>query len=141
MGEEEALQVKAALESKGEAEFLICTLGKSVIIKDNMVKISKQEIRENQRVFTPSVIEPSFGIGRIIYCLCEHSFYTRPGKAGDGQLNVFRFPPVLAPISCTVIPSMKQPSVAQFISSSLIAAGVEHREVNTGTYPIQDLGA
>ncbi|XP_010066465.2 glycine--tRNA ligase, mitochondrial 1 [Eucalyptus grandis] len=135
MGEEEAFQLKAALESKGEAEFLVCAMGKSVIIKDNMVNISKQKIRENQRVFTPSVIEPSFGIGRIIYCLFEHSFYTRPNKAGDEQFNVFRFPPLVAPIKCTVFPLIQKPeyeSVAQLISRSLTVAGVSHKIDITG---------
>ncbi|CAN1333942.1 Glycine--tRNA ligase, mitochondrial 1 [Linum perenne] len=69
-----------------------------------MLSISKEKKKEHQRVFTPSVIEPSFGIGRIIYCLFEHSFYTRPSKAGDEQQNVFRFPPLVAPIKCTVFP-------------------------------------
>ncbi|KAL3731141.1 hypothetical protein ACJRO7_028071 [Eucalyptus globulus] len=69
MGEEEALQLKAALKSKGEAEFIIRTMEKSVIIKDKMVNISKQKIKEHQRVFTPSVIGSSFGMGHIIYCL------------------------------------------------------------------------
>lgn len=32
------------------------------------------------RSFTPSVIEPSFGVGRILYCLFEHAFYARDGK-------------------------------------------------------------
>ncbi|XP_030518316.2 glycine--tRNA ligase, mitochondrial 1-like [Rhodamnia argentea] len=135
MGEEEALHLKAALESKGEAEFLVCTMGKSVIIKDTMVKISKQKIKEHQRVFTPSVIEPSFGIGRIIYCLYEHSFYTRPSKAGDEQLKVFRFHPLVAPIKCTVFPLIQKSeyeSVARRISKSLTAAGVSHKIDITG---------
>ncbi|KAJ6970890.1 hypothetical protein NC653_035231 [Populus alba x Populus x berolinensis] len=34
-----------------------------------------------------AVLEPSFGIGRIIYCLYEHSFYPRPSKSGNEQLN------------------------------------------------------
>ncbi len=29
------------------------------------------------KTYTPSVIEPSFGIGRIMYCMFEHSYYTR----------------------------------------------------------------
>ena len=33
------------------------------------------------RNFTPSVIEPSFGIGRILYCMFEHTFYARPDDA------------------------------------------------------------
>ena len=29
------------------------------------------------REFTPNVIEPSFGLGRILYALLEHSFWSR----------------------------------------------------------------
>ncbi|XP_010250511.1 PREDICTED: glycine--tRNA ligase, mitochondrial 1-like [Nelumbo nucifera] len=136
MGEKEAMEMKAILESKGEAEFHVCTLGKSVTIKKNMVMISKERKKEHQRVFTPSVIEPSFGIGRIIYCLFEHCFYTRPSKAGDEQLNVFRFPPLVAPIKCTVFPlvqNQQYEEVAKLISKSLTAAGISHKIDITGT--------
>ncbi|OWM76277.1 hypothetical protein CDL15_Pgr009923 [Punica granatum] len=128
MTEEEAMKMKAALESKGADEFLVCTLGETVTIKASMVKISKEKKKEHQRVFTPSVIEPSFGIGRIIYCLYEHSFYRR-GKNKEEQLNVFRFPPLVAPIKCTVFPLIQKPeyeAVAQRISKLLTAAGVSH---------------
>ncbi|KAG8500598.1 hypothetical protein CXB51_004230 [Gossypium anomalum] len=136
MNEKEALEMKAALESKGEVEFYVCTLGKIVPIKKNMVSISKEKKKEHQRVFTPSVIEPSFGIGRIIYCLFEHSFYTRPSKAGDEQLNVFRFPPLVAPIKCTVFPlvqNQQYEDVAKVISKSLTTAGISHKIDITGT--------
>ncbi|KAB2087709.1 Glycine--tRNA ligase 1, mitochondrial -like protein [Gossypium arboreum] len=136
MNEKEALEMKAALESKGEVEFYVCTLGKNVPIKKNMVSISKEKKKEHQRVFTPSVIEPSFGIGRIIYCLFEHSFYTRPSKAGDEQLNVFRFPPLVAPIKCTVFPlvqNQQYEDIAKVISKSLTTAGISHKIDITGT--------
>ncbi|KAE8686880.1 Glycine--tRNA ligase 1 [Hibiscus syriacus] len=136
MDEKEALEMKASLESKGEVEFYVCTLGENVPIKKNMVSISKEKKKEHQRVFTPSVIEPSFGIGRIIYCLFEHSFYTRPSKAGDEQLNVFRFPPLVAPIKCTVFPlvqNQQYEDVAKVISKSLTAAGISHKIDITGT--------
>ncbi|KAF8390740.1 hypothetical protein HHK36_025267 [Tetracentron sinense] len=136
MGEKEAMEMKATLESKGEVEFNVCTLGKTVTIKKSMVTISKEKKKEHQRVFTPSVIEPSFGIGRIIYCLFEHSFYTRPSKAGDEQLNVFRFPPLVAPIKCTVFPLVQDQQfekVAKLISKSLTAAGISHKIDITGT--------
>ncbi|XVF66740.1 hypothetical protein PTKIN_Ptkin10aG0061800 [Pterospermum kingtungense] len=136
MNEKEALEMKAALESKGEVEFYVCTLEKNVPIKKNMVSISKEKKKEHHRVFTPSVIEPSFGIGRIIYCLFEHSFYTRPSKAGDEQLNVFRFPPLVAPIKCTVFPlvqNQQYEDVAKVISKSLTAAGISHKIDITGT--------
>ncbi|XP_072971987.1 glycine--tRNA ligase, mitochondrial 1-like [Typha angustifolia] len=136
MSEKEALEMKATLESKGEVDFHVCTLGKDVVIKKNMVSINIERKKEHQRVFTPSVIEPSFGIGRIIYCLFEHSFYTRPSKAEDEQLNVFRFPPLVAPIKCTVFPLIKNQefdNVAKIIDRSLTAAGISHIIDITGT--------
>ena len=138
MTETEALDMKAVLESKGEVEFKVCTLGKDVTIKKNMVSINIEKKKEHQRKFTPSVIEPSFGIGRIIYCLFEHCFYQRAGKTEDEQLNVFRFPPLVAPIKCTVFPLVKLEKfevVAKKISKALTAAGISHIIDMTGTLP------
>lgn len=115
----------------------MCTLGKNVTIKKSMLTIQKEIKKEHQRVFTPSVIEPSFGIGRIIYCLFEHTFYTRPSKAGDEQLNVFRFPSLVAPIKCTVFPlvqNQKYEEVAKLISKSLTAVGISHKIDTTGMW-------
>ncbi|CAO2826934.1 unnamed protein product [Amaranthus hypochondriacus] len=136
MDEKEAMEMKANLEFKNEVEFNICTLGKNVTITNKMVNIKKEKKKEHQRVFTPSVIEPSFGIGRIIYCLYEHSFYTRPSKAGDEQLNVFRFPPLVAPIKCTVFPlvqNQQYEEVAEQIAESLTLSGISHKIDTTGT--------
>lgn len=135
MGEKEAMEMKATLESKGEANFHVCTLEKDVTIKMNMLTISKQKKKEHMRVFTPSVIEPSFGIGRIIYCLYEHSFYTRSSKDGDEQMNVFRFPPLVAPIKCTVFPlvqNQQYEEVARRIARSLVTAGISYKIDITG---------
>ncbi|KAL6496857.1 hypothetical protein OROGR_028786 [Orobanche gracilis] len=136
MHEKEALDMKAALESKGEVEFEVCQLKKTVTINKKMVTIQKEKKKEHQRVFTPSVIEPSFGIGRIIYCLFEHTFYLRPSKAGDEELRVFRFPALVAPIKCTVFPlvqNQKFEAVAKLISNSLTLAGISHKIDITGT--------
>ncbi|KAK6153826.1 hypothetical protein DH2020_013465 [Rehmannia glutinosa] len=135
MGEKEAMEMKTTLEAMGEAELYVCTLHKVVTIKNNIVSISKEKKKEHQRVFTPSVIEPSFGIGRIIYCLYEHSFYTRPSKDGDEQLNVFRFPPLVAPIKCAVFPlvqNQQYEEVAKQISKSLTAFGISYKIDITG---------
>jgi len=129
MSEKEALEMKSALETKGETSFKVCTLGKDVVITKKMVSIGMEKKLEHQRVFTPSVIEPSFGIGRIIYCLFEHSFYTRPSKSEEEQLNVFRFPPLVAPIKCTVFPLVKNQefdAAAKVIAKALTTAGISH---------------
>ncbi|TMX02153.1 hypothetical protein EJD97_022556 [Solanum chilense] len=136
MGEKEAMEMKETLESKGEAAFNVCTLDKVVTIKKNMVSISKEIKKEHQRVFTPSVIEPSFGIGRIIYCLYEHSFNTRPSRDGDEQMNFFSFPPLVAPIKCTVFPlvqNQQYEEVARQIARSLTVYGISYKIDITGT--------
>ncbi|CAA7406570.1 unnamed protein product [Spirodela intermedia] len=136
MKEAEALEMKAALESKGEVEFQVCTLGKAVTINKNMVSVNIEKKKEHQREFTPSVIEPSFGIGRIIYCLYEHSFYTRSSKTENEQLNVFSFSPLVAPKKCTVLPLVKNDAfdgVAKTISRSLTRAGISNIIDITGT--------
>ncbi|KAL6190680.1 hypothetical protein ACLB2K_037074 [Fragaria x ananassa] len=136
MKEEEALNMKTDLASNGEVEFYVCTLGKTVTVNSSMVTISKEKKKEHQRVFTPSVIEPSFGIGRIIYCLYEHSYYMRPSKDGNEQFNVFRFPPLVAPIKCTVFPLVQKQEyeeVSKVISKSLTASGISHKIDITGT--------
>lgn len=137
MKEAEAMELRVALESKGEAEFYVCTLQKSVTLTKKMVSISKEIKKEHQRTFTPSVIEPSFGIGRIIYCLYEHTFYMRPSKDGDEQLNVFRFPPLVAPIKCTVFPLVQKEEyeeVAKQISKSLTSMGISNKIDVTGKF-------
>jgi glycyl-tRNA synthetase len=52
-----------------------------------MLEIKRERKKLTGRNFTPSVIEPSFGIGRIIYCVFEHSYYTREG---DDTRAVFK---------------------------------------------------
>lgn len=49
----------------------------------------------------PHVIEPSFGIGRIMYAMLEHSFSAR---ADDDQRCVLALQPVVAPIKCSILP-------------------------------------
>ena len=76
MSEAEAMELKANLDFEGKEPFQVCTLGQTVTLMKDMVSISKEIKKEHQRVFTPSMIELSFGIGRIIYCLYEHCFNT-----------------------------------------------------------------
>lgn len=51
--------------------------------------------------YVPNVIEPSFGIGRIVYSLLEHSYYVREE---DEQRGVLKFKPAIAPTKALVIP-------------------------------------
>jgi glycyl-tRNA synthetase len=57
--------------------------GKVEINKD-LLAIERRTRTENTREYTPNVIEPSFGIGRILYCLFEHNYWTREGDEARG---------------------------------------------------------
>ncbi len=61
----------------------------------------------------PSVIEPSFGIGRLLYVVWEHCFRVRDG---DEQRVWLAVPPRVAPISCSVLPLSGNDQFNDFIS-------------------------
>lgn len=97
-----------------------------------MVTIVRQRKRISGRNYTPSVIEPSFGIGRIIYCVFEHAYYTRDG---DDTRAVFRFTPTVAPTKATVFPLLQKEALnerATTISAALTAAGLSNIIDTTG---------
>lgn len=61
----------------------------------------------------PSVIEPSFGLGRILYSVLEHSFRVREG---DEQRVWLAVPPAMAPITCSVLPLSRNDQFNPFIA-------------------------
>ena len=131
MNEKDAMAMKAALESKGEVQFEVCALKKTVTINRSMVSISKETQKVHHRTFKPAVIESSFVMERIIYCLFEHSFYTRPNKARERDIYsyVFGFSPLVAPIQCPILslaPDQQYMEVVKQINDSLSAAGISN---------------
>jgi glycyl-tRNA synthetase len=106
--------------------------GSKYEISSDMVTIEKKTKTLHGQNIIPSVIEPSFGIGRVLYCIFEHTFYTRKD---DAQKTVFKFAPAIAPIKVTVFPLLQQKelnSVAQAISLDLRRAGISSLMDTTG---------
>ncbi|KAL6869496.1 Glycine--tRNA ligase 1, mitochondrial [Amphichorda felina] len=75
-----------------------------VEIPSEAIKIEFRKRTEFTREFTPNVIEPSFGIGRILYALIEHNFWTRGTEGGDEARGVLSFPPMVAPTKVLIVP-------------------------------------
>ena len=92
--------VATALEADGKT-----TVDGFEVTKD-MVSWTKMSKKVHEIKFTPSVIEPSFGMGRILYSLLEHSFYQREA---DEQRCVMKFSPQVAPNKCAVLPISSAP--------------------------------
>lgn len=70
--------------------------------------------------YMPSVIEPSFGVGRIMYGLLEHCYEIRDGVE---DRCVLKLPPVMAPYKASILPLSNKPelcAVAQDMRLDLI---------------------
>lgn len=87
--------IATALETEGKT-----TVDGFEITKE-MVEWTKTQKKVHEIKFTPSVIEPSFGMGRVLYSLLEHSFYQRDT---EDKRCVMRFNPQVAPHKCAVLP-------------------------------------
>lgn len=131
MPDDVALAMGAELEAGRAAPLRVHD--QEVSILPGMVAIKAVTRKVSGRNFTPAVIEPSFGIGRLLYCVFEHCFYARDG---DERRTVFRFTPLAAPLKATVFPLMSKPDLcerAHAIAAGLTRAGLSNAVDTTGT--------
>eukprot|EP00816_Leptocylindrus_hargravesii_P003166 CAMPEP_0196823322 /NCGR_PEP_ID=MMETSP1362-20130617/86987_1 /TAXON_ID=163516 /ORGANISM="Leptocylindrus danicus, Strain CCMP1856" /LENGTH=704 /DNA_ID=CAMNT_0042203153 /DNA_START=23 /DNA_END=2137 /DNA_ORIENTATION=+ len=112
--------IAKALEETGSTEVDGYTITKE------MVTWKKASKKVHEIKFTPSVIEPSFGIGRILYSLLEHSYYQREG---DEQRNVMKFNPSVAPNKCAVLPISSGDEVNAVVDA--IASDLMYNDLST----------
>ncbi|ODV78527.1 glycyl-tRNA synthetase [Suhomyces tanzawaensis NRRL Y-17324] len=89
------------LKENGKIVVQVDSLPEKTELDTDLIKIEKVTRTEHIREFTPNVIEPSFGIGRILYSIFEHQFWTRPGDADRGVLSL---PPLVAPTKVLLVP-------------------------------------
>lgn len=101
--------------------------GANVKLTPEMVTVKRFEKTVHVEEIIPSVIEPSFGIGRIMYSIFEHNFKVREG---DEQRTYFSLPPSIAPIKCSVLPLSNNADfnpLVEDISTQLTEADVAHK--------------
>lgn len=75
-------------------------------LKKDMIKFQSKLVKMHTVSFVPSVIEPSFGIGRLIYSLLEHNFKFRDN---DVERRYFTIPAVISPYKCSILPISNKP--------------------------------
>ncbi|KAI5476497.1 glycyl-tRNA synthetase [Pseudohyphozyma bogoriensis] len=98
---DEAQLASAAAELKQKGAATIAVEDKTFEVPSEILKIEWTTIKESVREFIPNVIEPSFGIGRILYSLLEHSYWAREQDVSRGVLSL---PPAVAPIKVLIVP-------------------------------------
>jgi glycyl-tRNA synthetase len=122
------------LQDNGKISVEATGIAKPVEVSSDLVVVEKRKRTEHTRDYIPNVIEPSFGIGRILYALCEHVYWVREGgdearsvsavlcltltlyfghslpRVTNSSLNichgqqVLSFPPSVAPIKAVITP-------------------------------------
>ncbi len=65
---------ESTLAKTGQFELSPQGLQKPVVIQKDMVIVKRYQKTVHVEEIIPNVIEPSFGIGRIMYAIFEHNF-------------------------------------------------------------------
>jgi len=129
-GYAEAEKIENDLASNGECVVNVrCGQAATTTITREMVSFAKKTKKISGRSFIPHVVEPSFGLGRIIYAILEQNFVVREG--GDDMRAVVAVPPVLAPIKVAVLPQSANAAFEEpvkRIMQALTGAGITHRD-------------
>jgi len=100
--------------------------GETVEIPENCYEIVETKEKMMGEKFVPHVIEPSFGIDRVVYFLLEHN-YAEIKKRGE-EYRILKLTPQMAPIKVGVFPLIgdkKLVDIAKDIDKNLRNAGIE----------------
>jgi glycyl-tRNA synthetase len=118
-------QLQSKLDSEGE--YTLATASGQFKLTPNLVSVKKEQKTVHVEEIIPSVIEPSFGVGRILYCILEHNFKMREG---DEQRTYFALPAAVAPMKCAVLPLSGNAEFHPFVrelSQELTFVDVTHK--------------
>jgi len=136
---EDAQSLEAVLASKNSSEVKI---GDNLVtLTREMVKFDAVEEKISGENITPHVIEPSFGLGRIIYSLLEHSYVVRDAAKRDNESKAdekrayLALPPIIAPTKVSVLPLIQSEELSKFtdrIVSALKSEGLSSKVDETG---------
>ena len=146
MTDDQKLAIESQLASNGSTKVAVCSYGELEFARDMVsFKPTRKVIYED--VYTPSVIEPAFGMGRVLYCILEHSFRCRDDMStlsANGAVNggglarcYLALPPAVAPIKVSVLPisSGADAGIEKIIvkvSEALGDAGISYKVDDSG---------
>lgn len=99
LGQPSVVALRDAMAASGSVEVEV--EGRKFKLVPELVSFKDTQEKITGETFIPHVIEPSYGIGRIIYCILEHAYWQRPE---DKDRAVLSLPPMLAPIKVSLFP-------------------------------------
>ena len=84
----------------------------SVTVPVDQTGFSVEEITENGEHITPHVVEPSFGVGRLIYTVLAHAY--REDEVDGEERTYLELPPEQAPTTVGVFPLMDRDGLGEY---------------------------
>jgi glycyl-tRNA synthetase len=126
-----SVKIKEVLETldpdkipEGEAPIKVEIKGETFEIDRDNFEIKRVMEKEFGKKIIPHVIEPSFGLDRILFALVENAYYER-----DNSYRVLRLDPRVAPIKVGVFPLMAKPELHELTQKCL--SGLKGVRLNT----------
>jgi glycyl-tRNA synthetase len=114
------------MEVKDTKKISVSLDGKTIQIPKDCYEIVETKEKLTGEKFVPHVIEPSYGIDRILYGILEHNYHE--GKKKGEEYRILKFNPLIAPIKVGVLPLIsdeKLIKIANEIDRNLRDAGIE----------------
>ena len=71
------------------------------------IEITRQKIKERGKRFIPQVVEPSFGVDRLVYVTLEYAYHVKEGRA------ILSFPRDIAPIQVGIYPLVSKNGLSE----------------------------
>ncbi|KAL6713185.1 Glycine--tRNA ligase 1, mitochondrial [Lecanora helva] len=116
------------LKENGKIQIDVPEVGDGKVeIEKDLINIEKRTRMDHVREYTPNVIEPAFGIGRILYSIMEHVYWSREGSEERGVLS---FPPPIAPTKVLLVPLSNHPDfkpLVHRVGQKLRQLGISNR--------------
>lgn len=119
-------EIIQSLEAEGK---YVIELDETYEVPEDLLIIEEIEEEISGEKIVPHVIEPSFGIDRIVYCTLLHSFH-------DGEKEYFKFAEEVAPVQVGVYPLVNKEGpreIAEEITNKLRLKGYTVENEVTGT--------
>jgi len=142
----DAQALQAQLNSSGSAKLSlkdpVDQKVKEFVVEKDMVKLTVSRQKVTGARFIPSVIEPSYGIGRIMYAIFEHTYRQRY-KAGsttevDEKRAYLALPAVVAPVKVALLPmssDAKFDAIVATLQQDFVQHSLSCRMDDSGTSP------
>jgi glycyl-tRNA synthetase len=110
----------------GDDEITVEVDGEEVAVDTETAGFSVEEVTESGEHVRPHVVEPSFGVGRLVYTVLAHAY--EEDEVDGEQRTYLSLPPEIAPTTVGVFPLMDKEGLgerAREIASALREAGLE----------------